>query len=272
MLNHSSVRKVQKNTLHLASRFFNFKNVRRSTIRSSICSTFAATLFVFSAPSTADGLKVVELFTSQGCYSCPAADKLVNEMAQKDPSILNLEFHVDYWNDLQYRSEGNWEDPYSSAEYSVRQQRYNVRKLEGRNGVYTPQAVINGVYGTVGSNARGMRKGLTRSHDLPISVAVAKQADGMLSVSLEGSARDADAQVYLVSFLRKTVTNVTSGENHDKVMENHNVVIDFEPIGDLMSLESKPVQVAFAGGDNLDCAVLVQLSNQGPMIGAARCP
>jgi len=233
---------------------------------------FASALLTFSVSATADDLKVVELFTSQGCYSCPAADELVGKMADNNPAILNLEFHVDYWNGLQYRSEGNWEDPFSSAEYSLRQRLYSARTLEGRNGVYTPQAVINGVYGTVGSDAGGMKRGLTRSHSLPITVSVSQENDGMLTISVEGEPTGADAQVYLVSFLRKTVTNVTSGENHDKLMENHNVVVDLQPIAQLENLESKPVQVAFAGSHNLDCAILVQLSGQGPMVGAARCP
>lgn len=245
---------------------------RLSSLVSRTSAVFASAFLLLSTPSVAGDLKVIELYTSQGCYSCPAADKLVGELAASNPDILNLEFHVDYWNDLQYRSEGNWEDPYSSAEYSLRQQLYNARKLEGRNGVYTPQAVINGVYGTVGSNARGMKKGLTRSHNLPISVNVEQQDEGLLSVSVDGEPSGAHAQVYLVSYLRKTVTNITSGENHDKVMENHNVVLELKPIAKLAALESKPLEVAFTAGDNLDCAILVQLAGQGPMIGAARCP
>ena len=73
-----------------------------------------STAFWFSAPAFAEKLKVIELFTSQGCYSCPPADELMAELAAEDESILTLEFHVDYWDQLQYGSAGNWVDPYSS--------------------------------------------------------------------------------------------------------------------------------------------------------------
>lgn len=232
---------------------------------------FSAAMLVLSTPSFADGLKVVEMFTSQGCYSCPAADKLLGELAEQDNDILNLEFHVDYWNQLKYRGEGNWEDPFSSAEFTKRQRQYSSLNLKGENGVYTPQAVINGVYGQVGSNRRAMTKGLAMKVDMPVSVSIKQQDDATLNVSVDTEGNFA-AYVYLVSFLKRTETVITSGENHDKVMVNHNVVTDMQPVASLAEANGQVLRVAYKGGENRGCAVLIQPEGQGAMLGAARCP
>lgn len=231
---------------------------------------FSLALLILSPSGFADGLKVVEMFTSQGCYSCPPADKLLGELAEKDESILNLEFHVDYWNKLQYRGEGNWEDPYSSAEYTDRQRQYAALRLAGQNGVYTPQAVINGVYGHVGSNRRAIKKGLRMQNVLPVSINIAKD-DASLKISVESDTTP-DANLFLVSFLKETETSITSGENHDKIMVNHNVVVSMQPIASLADANGQSVKVAYEGGENRGCAVLIQSASQGPILGAARCP
>jgi len=228
-------------------------------------------MLLICPPSFADNLKVVEMFTSQGCYSCPAADKLLGELAEKDKSILNLEFHVDYWNQLQYRGEGNWVDPFSSGEYTLRQRQYSALKLAGENGVYTPQAIINGVYGHVGSNRRAMNKGLGMTIDMPVSVKVEKYDNATLNVSVDSNT-NLDANIYLVSFLKRTETNITSGENHDKVMVNHNVVVGMQAIASLADANTQSIEVAYESGENRGCAVLVQPRQLGAILGAARCP
>jgi len=218
----------------------------------------------------AEQLKVIELFTSQGCYSCPAADKLIHELASKNDSILNLEFHVDYWNKLQYRNSGNWEDPYSKADYTKRQRRYSALGLRGERGVYTPQAVINGVFGHVGSNRRALNRELKAEVSFPLNVHVGTDDRGLQITILGDKAHD--ARVFLVTYLEKTETNVTGGENHDKLMKNYNVVLDMRPIATLSETDQQPLSVSYAAAENKDCAVLVQLAGQGPIIGAARCP
>jgi len=228
---------------------------------------------VSSSASLAGELQVIEMFTSQGCYSCPAADKLLAEMAANDKDILNLEFHVDYWNQLQYGSAGNWEDPYSAPEYTQRQRQYSGLRLRGENGVYTPQAVINGIYGHVGSNRRALKAGLKIPNSRPVAVSVARDNGATLNISVEGQLESAaDAHIYLVNFLKKTSTKVSSGENHDKVMENHNVVVDMRSIGTVAQSAGSPMKVSYAGGENRGCAILVQRERLGEILGAARCP
>lgn len=221
--------------------------------------------------SYANELKVIELFTSQGCYSCPAADKLVDKMASNDPSILNLEFHVDYWNRLQYRNAGNWVDPYSSAEYSERQRRYSAMNLKGQTGVYTPQAVINGQYAHVGSNKRALNRGLKSMQAMPISVSIADAGDDAVSVTVSGDI-EGDANVFFVSYLKKIETEITGGENNNKRLPNFNVVTEMQPIARLSESKAKPIKVSHVREANRGCAVLVQIPGQGPIIGAARCP
>jgi len=89
--------------------------------------------------SVAAASPVVELFTSQGCYSCPPADEYLAEIIEKQPEVVALEYHVDYWDDLHYGAAGVWKDPFSDPSYSARQRRYNSLGLKGRPGVYTPQ-------------------------------------------------------------------------------------------------------------------------------------
>ena len=84
---------------------------------------------------------VVELFTSQGCYSCPPAEAFLGELAKRS-DVVALEFHVDYWDDLVYGSAGQWKDPFSDPAYTRRQQVY-ARGIPGGR-VYTPQIVVDG--------------------------------------------------------------------------------------------------------------------------------
>ncbi|MGV6817330.1 MAG: DUF1223 domain-containing protein [Thiotrichales bacterium] len=97
-----------------------------------------------------NGKILLELFTSQSCYSCPPADALLKSLDESQPDIVALEYHVDYWDDLQWGNAGNWEDPFSHTAFSERQRRYHQAGLSGRGGVYTPQLIINGATALVG--------------------------------------------------------------------------------------------------------------------------
>ncbi|MFN0023541.1 MAG: DUF1223 domain-containing protein, partial [Parvularculaceae bacterium] len=104
--------------------------------------TGAAIATPAAVATPADKPVVVELFTSQGCSSCPPAEALMRELAKR-PGLVALEWHVDYWDDLHAGSSGKWKDPFSSADHTARQRAYN-RALRGTGGAYTPQMVIDG--------------------------------------------------------------------------------------------------------------------------------
>ena len=116
-------------------------------MRMLIPAALALTLSAIAAVSTAtagdrNGAVVVELFTSQGCYSCPPAEKFLGDLSEQK-SVIALEFHVDYWDDLVHGGDGKWKDPLSKPAYTQRQRIYNQR-IRGTGNVYTPLMVIDG--------------------------------------------------------------------------------------------------------------------------------
>src|SRR6478609_2618457 len=116
-------------------------------------------------PAHADPRAVVELFTSQGCSSCPPADKIIGELA-KDPSIIALSMPIDYWDYL------GWKDTLADSRFSARQRAYS--KVRGDREVYTPQAVINGETHVIGSDRESIET----------ATADTKKADGVMSVPI----------------------------------------------------------------------------------------
>ncbi len=216
-------------------------------------------------------LAVIELFTSQGCYSCPPADALLGELIHADRGIIGLEFHVDYWDELTYGRAGNWKDPFSSPRYTDRQRKYHGQRLSGQRGVYTPQAIINGRSVMVGTNRSAVESALNSAARFPrVEISLRNTSDHGFTVSLEGDANQS-AAVWLIIFDRKRVTSVPTGENHGKTLTNHNVVTEMRRVGDWngQSTAISIDDIAIAG--NRGCAILVQSENQGPILGATLC-
>jgi len=201
---------------------------------------------------------VVELFTSQGCSSCPPADALLTELAgRKD--VLSLGFHVDYWDKL------GWKDPLSTPGATMRQHDYAARF--GRNEVYTPQMVIDGTRQAVGSNRGAVLEAITQSEaksaDMKSAAPVAFAADGR-SVSV--GAGIGRGKVLVVRYLLKRTTEVQRGENAGKTAVDANGV---EAIGNPAEWAGQrldlPVEPVDAGHG---IAVLVQ-GEDGQILGAA---
>ena len=166
---------------------------------------------------------VLELFTSEGCSSCPSADNLLPELAKLDPNVIPLSFHVDYWNRL------GWTDPFSSSEYSERQRDY-ARYLN-LESVYTPQLVVNGEYELVGSS-RGkaesaIKKALQEKAQLQISISNVKNSNSKLhfTVNTEGDFKKTDLLAALVQ--KQATMNVKAGENRGEKLSHINVVRSF---------------------------------------------
>ncbi|PIW25813.1 MAG: DUF1223 domain-containing protein [Rhodospirillales bacterium CG15_BIG_FIL_POST_REV_8_21_14_020_66_15] len=214
---------------------------------------------------------VVELFTSQGCYSCPPAEAFLGELAER-PDVVALEFHVDYWDTLNYMWHGQWKDPFSSPDHTRRQRLYNVA-IRGQSGVYTPQMVIDGRLEAVGSHRDRVTDILRRAAATKgkLTVAVAA-ADGRLKASVSGGAAGS-AEIHLVRFLNRVTTEVKKGENHGKVLESRHIVREIRRIGawhgDATAVDLPKDARKGAG---MGCAVLVQAPDHGPVLGAALCP
>lgn len=225
-------------------------------------------LSAHSVNAAEKSVSVLELFTSHGCSSCPPAEKLFNELLSEDDALIGLEFHVDYWNSLVHGGDGNWVDPFSQPEFSVRQQNYNRLKLSGRKGVYTPQAIINGRFAAVGSDSRRIRKRLRVADKDMLTVNVV-HADGSLAIDIAASV-DQNANVWLVHYIDAATTAITSGENKNLNVTNHNIVTAVQAVGPLTQGQNT-YTVDYTRENNTGCAVLVQSVKLGPILGAARC-
>jgi len=223
-----------------------------------------------------DNFRLIELFTSHGCSSCPAAESLLGELLAEDKQLLALEFHVDYWDDLVHGSDGNFVDPFSDASYSMRQREYNVASLAGRPGVYTPQAVINGRFATVGSNRRDILRALTSTEPQSLKIQVdAGQTSDTLSVVVTGSAEQraelAGINISVARYLDSATTSVTGGENRHKSLTNHRIVTSLTILGEV----SEDNEMSFTlqkPAENEGCVVLVQEDASTPVYAANACP
>lgn len=214
---------------------------------------------------------VVELFTSQSCYSCPPAERYLGELAQRD-DIIALEHHVDYWDDLVYGSAGRWKDVFSSPESTDRQRRYN-QTIDGRGYSYTPQMVIDGRAEAVGSRKRDVGRAImkARQDGERLNVAVAPLANGGLTVTVDGPVSK-QAGIWILRYLTEARTRPSGGENKDKDLVNHNIVREVRRIGDWTGEKATIELSGFVLEEGFSCVVLVQTSRPGPILGAGRCP
>jgi hypothetical protein len=168
-------------------------------------------------PSVAEGPVVLELFTSQGCSSCPAADRLLSKLATAgalgDRAVAPLSFHVDYWNDL------GWADPFSLSAWTERQHQYARALKDDR--VYTPELVVGGASGVVGSNTAAVAQAI--QHAVPPAVLTAAATWSSESVTVAATA-PADADVWVAVWEDRTTTKVTRGENAGETLGSDRVV------------------------------------------------
>jgi len=179
-----------------------------------------------TAPDT--GFALVELFTSEGCSSCPPADELVAKIVKEDKNlpVYVLAYHVDYWNSL------GWKDQFSSAEYSSRQRQYaSWLKLES---VYTPQIVVNGRTEFVGSNEGSLRSAIQNglqkasNDDLTLNNAVIGANQLSLQYQTKGTAANREL---LIAFVQKAGrTDVKRGENSGRILNHVNIVRELNSI------------------------------------------
>ena len=169
-------------------------------------------------------IAVIELFTSQGCSSCPAADLLLNKMVEDKPTeVIGLSFHVSYWNYL------GWKDPYSSQQFTDRQKLYaSIKKL---NNIYTPQMIVNGLDEFVGSDKQSLTRSLEKSKRINANYELKADIrfdNGYLYVTytIPKTVKD---EVINAALVDKLIENyVSRGENSGLILKHHNVVRTFK--------------------------------------------
>ncbi|MDZ7788638.1 MAG: DUF1223 domain-containing protein [Halofilum sp. (in: g-proteobacteria)] len=228
-----------------------------------------ATLSVADTRHTARPV-VVELFTSQGCSSCPPADALLGQLAERD-SIIALSLHVDYWNRL------GWTDPFAQARFSDRQRSY-AEQLEDDNpyttGVYTPQIVVDGRYAVVGHVAGRVRDAIERAGNQAAWLRPRIVGDPAEHVHLPAAGQAVPGQpatVWLITYDDRHTTAIDGGENDGRELTNHHVVRGMRRIGTWHGEEAR-LALGLADTELADhdgVVVLVQLGRAGNIIGAA---
>jgi hypothetical protein len=207
---------------------------------------------------------VVELFTSEGCNSCPPAEAYVGELAGRS-DVLALAFHVDYWDDL------GWRDRFGLSQ-SVERQRSYARSLR-LSSVYTPEVVIDGRADYVGSNRSGIGNALKEKRDgVPVTLSVGNGEAEIRLAPHEKAPREKQAggDVVLVAYLRKAVSSIGRGENAGRTLDEYNIVRAVVPLGrwDGGAQEFR-TKLASLPQDTTDVAVLVQSPGQGAVVAAA---
>src|SRR4051794_8603518 len=181
---------------------------------------------------------IAELFTSEGCSSCPPADTLVRQLADAQPFdgayLIAIEEHVDYWDRL------GWRDPFSSAAYTSRQSQYDARVFH-RNEVYTPQLVIDGRLAAVGSDTGAIQRAIRRAAEGPkaaVDVTVIRQRDRELEVRLRVDVPPSltlreSAEVIVAVVEDNLHSEVRRGENRGRTLKHDAVVRRLTAVGTL---------------------------------------
>jgi hypothetical protein len=252
----------------LKTRLVNGETIGMTRSRALIGFIGAALVIAASTSAKSDPRAVIELFTSQGCSSCPPADKLIADL-RNDPTLLVLSLPIDYWDYL------GWKDTLALPGHAARQKAYS--QMRGDREIYTPQVVVNGMVQALGSDRGEIEKAVTQSRHnvdalkIPIRVAI---ADERVTVTLpNGSSDDAAGELWLCPLSRSVAVGIGRGENRGRTITYTNVVRRWVKLG-TWSGKSETLSVPLdtikaAGIDGF--AIMLQAGNSehpGAMLGA----
>jgi len=226
----------------------------------------------FTVARAAEPRALLELFTSQGCSSCPAADKLLGELAN-DPTLIVLSDPIDYWDYL------GWKDTLASPAHSARQRAY--AHMRGDREVYTPQIVVNGAMDALGSDQAEIEKIIAQTDaesDVMALPVLLSLDGGGLTVKVEAAENEhASGEVWLCTLARAVAVAIGRGENRGRTLTYHNVVRNWLKLGDWTGgAATWTVPAAQFKTDGVDAAVvMVQEGTHdkpGIVLGAAYTP
>lgn len=217
----------------------------------------AATLMLArSARAAPARLVVAELFTSQGCSSCPPADALLSELADAAPDVLPLAFHVTYWDRL------GWRDPFALEAATSRQRQYSA--LWHSDEVYTPQMVVDGMRGVVGSDRVAVRAALSAASSRPAQPVRLRREGNEAVIDVPQGV--GSAAILLVGYDSRHRTAVGRGENGGHTLVESNIVRGLVPVG---QCTGNALQTRWVLPPGERWAVLLQAAG-GEIVGAAR--
>lgn len=216
---------------------------------------------------------LLELFTSEGCSSCPPADRLLQQIHDRrdptDEDVLVLSWHVDYWNYL------GWADPFSSAEATKRQRRYAQRL---QTTVFTPQLIVNGRHSAVGSRRDDVRTAMAQAARTPlgsVDASVETQPDGSLRITVDCTQTPTGSTVLAGIVQKSAKVDVARGENSGRSLDHINVVRSAQQKVVASGIERLTFEPRLPEGlavQNASVFVLVQARDSGELLGATQFP
>lgn len=204
---------------------------------------------------------VIELYTSQGCSSCPPADKLLGELVGRD-DVLPLALHVDYWDYI------GWKDEFARPQHTKRQKGY--ARAAGQRSIYTPQMIVGGRDHVVGYKPMKLADAIARHKERPSPLELrVTRSGGKLKVGAWPKGRlPRDLKVQLVRYRPSATVSIKRGENAGKTITYHNIVTDWRTVADWDGRGELELTLDVPGSDEV--AVLVQADGYGPILAAAR--
>ena len=204
---------------------------------------------------------VVELFTSQGCSSCPPADAVLAELATRD-DVIALALHVDYWDYI------GWKDAFAQAKFTERQQNY--ASFAGERVVYTPQMILGGLDSVIGSDAMALMDGIAAHGAARSAVRLGLTRHGdLLTISAQAVAHvEGPMTVQLIRYTPEQTVDIRSGENAGQSIRYVNVVTSWETIGEWDGNTPLAIDMDLTGTD--PAVVIVQKTGPGRIMAAAR--
>ncbi len=241
--------------------------MRRRSVLLSLAVIVSALVPV--AASSAEPRAVVELFTSQGCSSCPPADELAGELSH-DPTLVVLSLAIDYWDYL------GWKDTLALSGHGNRQRAY--ARTRGDRQVYTPQVVVNGSEHAVGSDRAAIEAAIADTRKQPgtlsLPVTMAVNADNVIVTVTAAKGEQTQGEIWLCPITSNVPVTISRGENTGHTITYHNVVRRWVKLGDWTgTARTLTVPLREVAGDDIDSfAVVVQAGSKespGHMLGAA---
>lgn len=209
-----------------------------------------------------DAPVVVELFTSQGCSSCPPADDLLREMSDR-PDVIALAFHVDYWDYI------GWKDTFGNPEFTLRQKGY--AHAQSARTIYTPQFMIAGQTAIGGAHPQEIDALIAEwaSQAEKVSIQVFVAEEGRIRISASPLARlQGPVQINLVRYLPSAEVSITRGENKGRRIDYANVVTSWKILGTWSGRGELTVEAPYLGEER--GVVILQAADFGPILAAAR--
>lgn len=207
------------------------------------------------------GPVVVELYTSQGCSSCPPADEFLGKLAKRD-DVIALSLHVDYWDYI------GWKDVFADPKYTARQHAY--ARAAGKRMVYTPQMVIAGQNLVVGNKPSEVGRLIRAHNNAPVKVAISvKRKGGQIHITAEPLVKGlGDLVVQMVRFSDGKIVRIKRGENAGRDLAYHNVVTGWNVLKKWNGASKLSFSANMPGND--DCVIIVQAAGHGSILAAAR--